>query len=386
MAYTTVTTGNVIEAEHVKELQGSLDGTSGRGQVMAFTDVSDSSNYALDIRNQDSTNSYGLRVKDNASAVIITAAKAAFTIGKKIVATGLGTYTAAANMFDLAATWNLTADTFNAIKVNITNTASAAASTLVDLQKAGTSLFKVAISGAVTSALGTVTTAIDQLTLTATWNESATLFRAIMVNVTNTASATTSRLLDLQVGGTSKFSVNRDGLIIAGGHCIAETVVTVAAATIDFTSIPATYRHLQLALYARGDTAATTATVGVTFNNDSAANYDLQTVTGTASTAAAAESFDQSNINLGSMAAASASANLFTPYEVIIPHYANSANNKTLISRMARKIGTATGNLTTIHLGGFWRSNAAINRITLTPGAGNFDVGTVATLYGLPTA
>ena len=44
-----------------------------------------------------------------------------------------------------------------------------------------------------------------------TWNDGATTFTGIGLNVTDTASSASSLLMDLQVGGTSQFSVERDG-------------------------------------------------------------------------------------------------------------------------------------------------------------------------------
>ena len=51
----------------------------------------------------------------------------------------------------------------------------------------------------------------DIFNLTDTWDNGATLFNGIKLNVTNAASAAGSKLLDLQVGGTSKFSVDSNG-------------------------------------------------------------------------------------------------------------------------------------------------------------------------------
>lgn len=48
-----------------------------------------------------------------------------------------------------------------------------------------------------------------------TWNAGATTFTAIKMNVTNTASASASLLMDLQVGGTSKFAVTKAGAVKA---------------------------------------------------------------------------------------------------------------------------------------------------------------------------
>ena len=47
--------------------------------------------------------------------------------------------------------------------------------------------------------------------LSDTWNAAGTTFYAIKMNVTNTASAAASRLISLQVGGTEQFFVRKDG-------------------------------------------------------------------------------------------------------------------------------------------------------------------------------
>lgn len=62
--------------------------------------------------------------------------------------------------------------------------------------------------------LGTITVVEKALDATATWNEDATTFDLLFGNVTDTASASASRLLDLQVGGSSVFAVRKDGVMI----------------------------------------------------------------------------------------------------------------------------------------------------------------------------
>lgn len=71
------------------------------------------------------------------------------------------------------------------------------------------------MTGTITSAVGTITTNTPALDVTQTWNASGVSFAAIKVNVTNTASASASRLIDLQVGGSSKFSVDTGGILYA---------------------------------------------------------------------------------------------------------------------------------------------------------------------------
>lgn len=49
--------------------------------------------------------------------------------------------------------------------------------------------------------------------LTALWNAAGTTFTAIKMNVTDTASDANSLLMNLQVGGLSRFNVNKNGQV-----------------------------------------------------------------------------------------------------------------------------------------------------------------------------
>jgi hypothetical protein len=59
------------------------------------------------------------------------------------------------------------------------------------------------------------------LNLTQTWNNSGITFTGIKLNVTNTASATSSLLIDLQVGGTSQLNLTSAGALTTAGSVIA---------------------------------------------------------------------------------------------------------------------------------------------------------------------
>jgi len=60
---------------------------------------------------------------------------------------------------------------------------------------------------------GTVTTSNPLLDMTQTWNDAGVTFTSLKLNVTDTASGANSLLLDLQVGGSSKVSVAKDGKV-----------------------------------------------------------------------------------------------------------------------------------------------------------------------------
>lgn len=68
---------------------------------------------------------------------------------------------------------------------------------------------------------GTLTASAPVLDLSQTWNASGVAFTALRVNVTNTSSAAQSPLLDLQVNGSSRFSVWRNDQVRLFGKYLA---------------------------------------------------------------------------------------------------------------------------------------------------------------------
>jgi hypothetical protein len=67
---------------------------------------------------------------------------------------------------------------------------------------------------------GTLTTDVKVLDLSATWNDAGVTFTGLKFNVTNTASNAASLLVDLQVGGVTQFNVTRAGQIRSAGSTV----------------------------------------------------------------------------------------------------------------------------------------------------------------------
>ena len=76
---------------------------------------------------------------------------------------------------------------------------------------------------------GTVTVSTPILAGTQTWNDGAVAFTALDVNVTNTASAAGSLLMNLRVGGSSVFGVTTAGDITNNGGAFGNFTIGVAA-------------------------------------------------------------------------------------------------------------------------------------------------------------
>jgi len=65
----------------------------------------------------------------------------------------------------------------------------------------------------ITGSAGTLTTDVKVLDLSATWNNAGVTFTGLKFNVTTTAQASASRVLDIQVNGQPAFTMGRDGIL-----------------------------------------------------------------------------------------------------------------------------------------------------------------------------
>jgi hypothetical protein len=144
------------------------------------------------------------------------------------------------------------------------------------------------------------------------------------------------------------------------------------------------YTHLKIIGTGRGDAVATTIGAIVTFNGDTAGNYDRQTLNAASTTVAGAENLASATSGLLSFPAASASANLSGSGEILIYDYRATTFQKMATSVQTFKTGTASGNVNvrtaTLH----WRNAAVITSVTITTSSGNFVTGTKFSLYGIP--
>jgi hypothetical protein len=131
-----------------------------------------------------------------------------------------GTLTASAPVLDLAQTWNSEA-VFTGSTSGTTLTVTTVTSGTVEIGMVLTSSGTITAGTRIT-ALGTGTGGIGTYTISTSQNRSsATLtgrqqFSAAVINVTNTASAASSSLLDVQSGGTSVFRVHDGNRVTFG--------------------------------------------------------------------------------------------------------------------------------------------------------------------------
>ncbi len=166
-------------------------------------------------------------------------------------------------------------------------------------------------------------------------------------------------------------------------HADALTLIASASPSgtgvVTFSSIPAAYNHLRVILVGRGTQSATVSTVNLTLNNDGGANYNFNrtgTINGTTETNTS--SVAQTAMGIGDVVAASSAANYASAIDFLIPMYAATTFNKAVYATEY----TPEVNRVNMWIG-IWASTAAVNRIDLTLGSGNYVAGTLVQLYGV---
>jgi hypothetical protein len=156
------------------------------------------------------------------------------------------------------------------------------------------------------------------------------------------------------------------------------TVGSGGSASISFSSIPSTYKHLQIR--GIGRTSAGGESLRLRFNSDTGANYANHELYGTGS---AASAYAESNVNSNfadSFAPSSASANVFGVGVIDILDYANTNKYKTI---RALSGYDNNGSGYAVLNSGLWRNTAAIDTILLFFGSGNLTQYSSFALYGI---
>ena len=174
------------------------------------------------------------------------------------------------------------------------------------------------------------------------------------------------------------------GPVVGDYYSIATTTLSSSTATITFSSIPATYKHLQIRGITRlGSSTTGTNDIFIRFNSDTAANYSRHALYGTGATAATngAGSTTSAYAARAVSPRATSTANAFGVFIVDILDYANTNKNKTV-----RCLGGTDQNGSgEVYLtSGVWMNTDAINEIDIVPNIGTtFVQYTQFALYGI---
>ena len=148
------------------------------------------------------------------------------------------------------------------------------------------------------------------------------------------------------------------------------TVGAGGTSAITFSSIPATYRHLQIRLFSKN--SSDNGTISMRYNSDSGSNYSIHDLYGSGASAAAAGAANQTYTFASLTGSTQAAVSI-----IDILDYADTNKFKTNRSLIGVDYN-GSGYLW--FSSGAWRSTTAINSITL---AAAFTQYTSAALYGI---
>jgi hypothetical protein len=168
---------------------------------------------------------------------------------------------------------------------------------------------------------------------------------------------------------------------VAGGSYESIATVSVGsggASSISFTSIPTTYKHLQLRMFLKAD-ATTNGTPTIVYNSDTSSTYTYHDLYGNGSGVTASGA----STNYGGQwyVLGGQNASGFAAYITDILDYASTSKNKTIRTLM----GFDNNGSGRIYLASqaYQNSSTPITSLTLTMQSGNASQYSHAALYGI---
>jgi len=159
---------------------------------------------------------------------------------------------------------------------------------------------------------------------------------------------------------------------------IATLTPSAGATSATFTSIPGTYKSLQIRGINKSNSGGATVSLNMQFNSDTGTNYGIHTISSDGTTVSA---YGQGayNSTLGPLGGGQTST--FGAFIFDIHNYASSTQNKTV-----RMIGGVDENTSGAYIrlaSSVWVNTSAITSITMKPASNSFGAGTTFALYGI---
>ena len=164
---------------------------------------------------------------------------------------------------------------------------------------------------------------------------------------------------------------------------IATSTLSTATASITFSSIPATYTHLQIRCIARTNGTGTSQNLNMTINNDQNASYSLHQFSADGTSASAyGESVGRTNcVQVVHITGSSSGASIFGAGIIDILDYTNTNKNRT-VKTLRGQVQNASDQSVGINTY-LYTSTTAISRLDFSAGSGNLVQYTQIALYGI---
>lgn len=184
------------------------------------------------------------------------------------------------------------------------------------------------------------------------------------------------------------------GIFASQGRVAANSYESIATVTvgaggsssIDFTSIPSTYKHLQIRAISRTNRGDTNDFMTVRFNSDTGTNYAYHSLYGNGASAGAADTGTSTGTPWsGVTAGGNATASIFGAVIWDVLDYQNTNKYKTLRLLSGTDQNGTTGRI--YFQSNLWQSTSAISTVTIIPTYGTlFSQYSHFALYGIKGA
>lgn len=161
---------------------------------------------------------------------------------------------------------------------------------------------------------------------------------------------------------------------------IATQTLGGTAASVTFSSVPA-FNHISMIWKARGDSAATAVQFFGRLNGDTASHYVWQVNQANNATVAGTDGGGLvAQMQLGTMTAATSTANYFSSGQFTIAYW-NDATNFATVQGTTCAFVTATNSFGGTY-SGLYNQAVTLTSVTVFPASGNFVAGSRFSLYG----
>ena len=163
---------------------------------------------------------------------------------------------------------------------------------------------------------------------------------------------------------------------------IASNTLSSSAASVTFSSIPATYTDLVLRLSGRINVSAWSSTLTIKFNSSSATNYSRTDVRADSSTVSSTRTSAATSMVMRSVINGLDQADTWSSVELYIPNYAGSTNKPISGFGASEANDASAGTVYKTIMAGLFSDTTAISSIELSSSQ-DFVSGSSFFLYGI---
>lgn len=187
--------------------------------------------------------------------------------------------------------------------------------------------------------------------------------------------------MPVKIGGTWKTGI----LTQSSFESIATVTLGSSSSTITFSSIPGTYKHLQIRGMTRDTVAGTLRSLKMIFNNDTTTQYSSHSLIGDGASATAGSTTMQPFMVTGYSTASNLTSGIYATSIIDIIDYASTTKNKT-VRALNGYNSNGGGSVYLASSAWYGGPTSAVTDIQFSTAGTAFAAGSTFALYGIKGA